>query len=160
MKILLVTQHFPPERGAVRRLYEFASFFKDNGHDVTVLTAMPNYPDGIIPGKYKGKFYHQDMMNGLDIRRSFVLPASNAQPKKRMIGFLTFLTSSIINSFRLKGKFDLVLASSPPVTSAMLGYVISKLRRTKLVLVVAHNTPPQSPSTHSTWDFGRAPSWR
>lgn len=141
MKILLVTQHFPPERGAVRRLYEFASYFKDNGHDVTVLTAMPNYPDGVIPDKYKGKFYYQEMMNGLDIRRSYVLPASNAQPKKRMIGFLTFLTSSIINSFRLKGKFDLVLASSPPVTSAMLGYVISKLRRTKLVLEIRDLQP-------------------
>jgi len=51
MRILLVTQHFPPERGAVRRLYEFAEYFSRNGHDVSVLTAMPNYPDGIVPEK-------------------------------------------------------------------------------------------------------------
>ncbi len=143
MKILLVTQHFPPERGAVRRLYEFAEFFSRNGHDVSVLTAMPNYPDGIVPEKYKGKFYFRENMNGLEIHRSYVLPASNAQPKKRMLGFLSFLASSIINSFRIRGKFDIVLASTPPVTSAVIGYILSRFRRTKLVLEI-RDLQPQS----------------
>jgi glycosyltransferase involved in cell wall biosynthesis len=143
MRILLVTQHFPPERGAVRRLYEFAEFFSRNGHDVSVLTAMPNYPDGIVPDRYKGKFYFRENLNGLEIHRSYVLPASNAQPKKRMLGFLTFLTSSLINSFRIRGKFDIVLASSPPVTSAVIGYLISRLRRSKLVLEI-RDLQPQS----------------
>ncbi len=141
MKILLVTQHFPPERGAVRRLYEFATHFKQGGHEVTILTGMPNYPDGIIPDKYKGKFFFRENFEGLDICRSYVLPASNAQPKKRMLGFLTFLASSIINNFRIKGKYDLILASSPPVTSAVLGYVLSRLRRNKLVLEIRDLQP-------------------
>ncbi|MFH2035626.1 MAG: glycosyltransferase family 4 protein [Candidatus Zixiibacteriota bacterium] len=141
MRILIVTQYFPPERGAVRRLYEFALQFKDKGHDVTVLTAMPNYPDGILPEKYRGKFYQREIIDGLDIRRSYVLPASNAQPKKRMFGFLTFMASSLINSFRIKGKFDLVLASTPPVTSAGLGFLLSKLRRTKFVLEIRDLQP-------------------
>ncbi len=141
MRILLVTQHFPPERGAVRRLYEFALHFKDSGHDVTVLTAMPNYPDGIVSPQYKGKFYAREIVNGIDIRRSYVLPASNAQPRKRMVGFLTFLFSSIINSFKIKGDFDLILASSPPVTSALVGYILSKIKRTKLVLEIRDLQP-------------------
>jgi colanic acid biosynthesis glycosyl transferase WcaI len=143
MRILFITQHFPPERGAVRRLYEFAEYFKENGHDVTILTAMPNYPDGIVPQKYRRKFYHREMLNGLDIHRSFVLPASNAQPTKRMVGFITFLCSSIINSFRIKGRFDIVLASSPPVTSALIGYILSRLRRGKFVLEI-RDLQPQS----------------
>ena len=141
MRILLVTQHFPPERGAVRRLYDFAKHFNQNGHDVSVLTAMPNYPDGIVPSKYRHKFYFREFLDGLDIRRTYVLPASNAQPKKRMVGFLTFLCTSIINSFRAKGKFDLVLASSPPVTTAVAGYLISRLRRAKLVLEIRDLQP-------------------
>ncbi len=143
MRILLITQHFPPEKGAVRRLFEFANHFKDNGHDITVLTAMPNYPDGIIPPKYKGKFYHREIVNGIDIRRSYVLPASNAQPKKRMVGFITFLFSSLINSFRIRQKFDLILASSPPVTSALIGYLLSRIRRNKFVLEI-RDLQPQS----------------
>jgi putative colanic acid biosynthesis glycosyltransferase WcaI len=141
MKILLITQHFPPERGAVRRLYEFAGYFQKNGHDVTVLTAMPNYPDGVIPRKYRGKFSFRENMDGIEIVRSWVLPASNDQPKKRMVGFLTFLCTSLINSFRIRGKFDIVLASSPPVTSAVLGYIISRIRRAKLVLEIRDLQP-------------------
>jgi glycosyltransferase involved in cell wall biosynthesis len=141
MRILIITQHFPPERGAVRRLFEFATHFKDNGHDVTVLTAMPNYPDGVLPAEYKGKFYKREVVDGIDIRHSYVLPASNAQPKKRMVGFITFLISAFINSFRIKGKFDLILASSPPVTSAVLGHILSKIRRTKLILEIRDLQP-------------------
>jgi len=141
MKILLVTQHFPPERGAVRRLFEFANHFKDNGHEITVLTAIPNYPDGIVPENYRKRFYHHEIVNGIDIRRSYVLPASNAQPKKRMLGFLTFLASSVINSFRIKGDFDLILASSPPVTSAVTGFILSRLRRTKYILEIRDIQP-------------------
>ncbi len=141
MKILFITQHFPPERGAVRRLYQFAEYFKENGHDVTILTAIPNYPDGIVPKKYRGKFYHREIQNGLDIHRSYVLPASNTQPKKRMLGFLTFLSSSLINSFKIKGKFDVILASSPPVTSALIGYILSKMRGSKFVLEIRDLQP-------------------
>jgi glycosyltransferase involved in cell wall biosynthesis len=141
MRILLVTQHFPPEKGAVRRLYEFAQFFSKEGHDVSILTAMPNYPDGILPEKYRGKFFMRENMNGINVYRSYVLPASNAQPRRRMMGFVSFLFSSIINSFRIKGKFDLVLASSPPVTSSVIGYVLSRLRRTKLVLEIRDLQP-------------------
>jgi len=82
-------------------------------------------------------------MNGLEIHRSYVLPASNAQPKKRMLGFLSFLVSSVINSFRIRGKFDVVLASTPPVTSSVIGYILSRLRRTKLVLEI-RDLQPQS----------------
>jgi len=141
MRILLITQHFPPERGAVRRLYEFAKFFQNGGHEVTVLTAMPNYPDGVVPEKYRGKFLVKEKLNDLNIYRSYVMPASNAEPKKRMIGFITFLFSSLINSFRIKGKFDLILASSPPVTSPLIGYILSRLRRTKLVLEIRDLQP-------------------
>ena len=134
MRILILTQYFPPERGAVRRLFEFAKIFQEHGHQVTVLTAMPNYPDGILPERYKGKFFVREKLDGIDVCRSYVLPAPNSRPVRRMVGFLTFLLSSIVNSFRIKGKFDLVIASSPPVTTAIAGYLVSRLRRTRYVL--------------------------
>ncbi|UCD65149.1 MAG: glycosyltransferase family 4 protein [Candidatus Zixiibacteriota bacterium] len=148
MKILIITQHFPPERGAVRRLFEFSRHFVRQGHEVTVLTAMPNYPDGIVPPKYRGKFYHYEELEGVKVHRSWVLPASNTQPKKRMVGFLTFLVTSIINSFRINGKFDLVIASSPPVTTPLIGFILSKVRKCKFVLEIRDLQP------ESSEDFG------
>ena len=144
MKILFVTQHFPPERGAVRRLFDFARKFSQNGHEVTVLTAMPNYPDGVVPDKYRNRFFYREFLDGVEICRSYVLPASNAQPRKRMFGFLTFLATSLINSLRIKGQFDLILASSPPVTSALAGYILSRIRKTKFVLEIRDLQPESS----------------
>lgn len=141
MRILIITQYFPPERGAVRRLFEFAKIFRDHGHKVTVLTGMPNYPDGVLPERYRGKFFVREKLDGLNVCRSYVLPAANSKPKKRMIGFLSFLLSTLINNFRIRGKFDLVIASSPPVTTPVAGYLISLLRRAKFVLEIRDLQP-------------------
>lgn len=148
MKILIVTQHFPPERGAVRRLFEFARYFVQKGIDVSVLTGIPNYPDGIVPEKYKGCFFYTEEMDGIKVYRSWVLPAANSQPTKRMVGFITFLFSTIVNSFKIKSKFDIVLASTPPVTSPVIGWILSKLRRCQFVIEVRDLQP------ESGEDFG------
>jgi len=144
MKILIITQHFPPERGAVRRLAEFARQFARHGNDVSVLTAIPNYPDGIVPEEYRGQFFNVQNVDGLNIYRSYVLPASNRLPGRRMVGFLVFMVTAIFNSFRIKGKFDVVVASSPPVTTPVIGWVISKLRRARLIIEVRDLQPESS----------------
>ncbi len=141
MKILILTQHFPPEKGAVRRLYEFARYFVEHGHDVSVMTAIPNYPDGIVPPAYRGKFFSYEKMDGVKVYRNWVLPASNSQPTKRMVGFITFLITSLINSFRVKTKFDIILASTPPVTTPVIGWLLSKIRRCPFVIEVRDLQP-------------------
>ena len=148
MKILIITQHFSPERGAVRRLFEFARYFVRQGHKVSVLTAIPNYPDGIVPPKYRGKFFYFEELDGVKVYRSWVLPASNYQPKKRMAGFVTFLMSALINSRHIKGDIDVVIASSPPVTTPVIGMILSKLRRCRFVLEIRDLQP------ESSEDFG------
>lgn len=148
MKILIVTQHFPPERGAVRRLFEFARYFAQQGHDVSVMTAIPNYPDGIVPPKYRGSFFYIEEMEGVKVYRNWVLAASNRYPGKRMVGFIIFLLTSLINSFRIKTKFDVILASTPPVTTPLIGWLLSKLRRTKLIIEIRDLQP------ESAEDFG------
>jgi len=148
MKILIITQHFPPEKGAVRRLFEFARYFVKQGHQVSVLTAVPNYPDGIVPEKYRGHFFYRENIDGVDICRSYVLPASNKNPGKRMIGFIIFLITAVINSFKLKEKYDVVVASSPPVTTPVLGLIISKIKRCRLVVEI------RDPQPESSEEFG------
>ncbi len=148
MKILIVTQHFPPERGAVRRLFEFARFFVRQGHEVSVLTAMPNYPDGVVPPKYRGRLFYREDLDGVKVFRSWVLPASNKYPGKRMIGFITFLFTALINSLRLDSNFDIVLASTPPVNTPVIGWLISKLKRSRFVIEIRDLQP------ESSEDFG------
>jgi glycosyltransferase involved in cell wall biosynthesis len=148
MKILIITQHFPPERGAVRRLFEFARYFVRQGHEVSVLTAMPNYPDGIVPPKYRGRLFYNEELDGVKVYRSWVLPASNKYPGRRMVGFVTFLFTALMNSFRLESNFDIVLASTPPVNTPVLGWLISKLKRSRFVIEIRDLQP------ESSEDFG------
>ena len=144
MNILIITQHFPPERGAVRRLAEFSRHFVRNGLNVSVLTAMPNYPDGIVPEKYRGHFFYVEEIDGVKVYRSYVLPASNRFPGRRMIGFVIFMLTALINSLRIKGNFDLILASSPPVTTPVIGWFVSKLRRKPLIIEIRDLQPESS----------------
>ncbi len=148
MNILIVTQHFPPERGAVRRLFEFAKFFVQHGHRVSVLTAVPNYPDGHVPPKYQGRFFQTEEIDGIRIYRSWVLPASNQYPGKRMVGFVIFLFTSLINSFRIRESFDLILASTPPVNTPVIGWLLSKIRRCRFIIEIRDLQP------ESSEDFG------
>jgi colanic acid biosynthesis glycosyl transferase WcaI len=148
MNILIVTQHFPPERGAVRRLFEFARIFVRQGHSVSVVTAIPNYPDGIVPPEYRGKFFQREVMDGVIVYRNWVVPASNRYPGKRMIGFIVFMLTSLINSFRIKGRFDVIIASTPPVTTPIIGWLLSKMRRSRFIIEVRDLQP------ESAEDFG------
>ncbi len=154
MKILIVTQYFPPERGAVRRLFEFARFFARQGHEVSVLTAVPNYPDGVVPPEYRGRFFVRETIDGIKVYRSWVLAASNQFPGRRMVGFVTFLVTALINSFRIREDFDIILASTPPVTSPLIGWLLSKWRRGKFLIEVRDLQP------ESSEQFGNLnPSW-
>jgi colanic acid biosynthesis glycosyl transferase WcaI len=141
MRILIISQHFPPERGAVRRLFEFARYFVRQGHEVSVLTAIPNYPDGEIPPRYRGRFYFYEEMDGVKVHRSWTLPASNRQRRRRMFGFLVFSFTCLFTSFRIRPKPDVVLASMPPVNTPVIGWLISRMRRSRFVIEVRDLEP-------------------
>ena len=73
MKLLILTQYFPPEVGAPQnRLYELAVRLQQKGIDISVLTAMPNYPQMEVYEGYKGKFYMRESMSGLQVHRSWI----------------------------------------------------------------------------------------
>lgn len=132
----------------MRRLFEFARHFAAVGNDVSVLTAIPNYPDGVVPPEYRGRFLYREEIDGVKVYRSWVLPASNQYPGKRMVGFIIFLVTSLINSLRLGRKFDVVLSSTPPVNTPVIGWLLSKIHRTRFIIEIRDLQP------ESSEDFG------
>jgi hypothetical protein len=58
MKILIISQYHPPEMGAAAmRWNDYAQILSNLGHEVTVLSEIPNYPTGVIPDEYKNKYF-------------------------------------------------------------------------------------------------------
>ena len=68
MKILFITDNFPPERTApAKRTYEHLLEWINSGHQVTVITGAPNFPIGKVFDGYKNKFYQTESMNKINI---------------------------------------------------------------------------------------------
>lgn len=142
MKIIILTQYFPPEVGAPQnRLYELAVRLKAKGVDVTVLTAMPNYPQMEIHEGYKGKFYKYEDMNGLKVHRSWIYVSKSKGIFNRLVNYFSFVKTSFwVGVFKL-GKFDFILCESPPLFLGITAYLLKKLKSAKLIFNVSDLWP-------------------
>ena len=142
MKILILTQYFPPEVGAPQnRLFELAVRLQQKGAEITVLTAMPNYPQMEIHQDYKGKFYSYEEMNGLKVHRSWIYVSKSKGIFKRLLNYFSFVkTSAWIGMFKL-GKFDYILCESPPLFLGMTAYFLKKIKGAKLIFNVSDLWP-------------------
>ena len=70
MRVLFVTHYFHPEVGAPQsRLLDLAEALARRGHDVTVLTGFPNYPDGVVQPPYRIRPLQHERLRGLRIVR-------------------------------------------------------------------------------------------
>ena len=142
MKLLILTQYFPPEVGAPQnRLYELAVRLQQKGADVTILTAMPNYPQMEIHQLYKGKCYTKEVVNELTVHRSWIYVSKSKDIFKRLLNYFSFVFSSLfIGLFKLK-KQDILLVESPPLFLGITAYFLAKAKRAKLVFNVSDLWP-------------------
>lgn len=137
MRILLITEYFPPEIGAgSNRAFEHCRFWSKNGATVTVITGFPDYPSGIIPPKYRGHILYKEKMEGINVIRTFTIAAPNRGFLKRVISFISFMISSIVQGSLLVGKEDIIIATSPPFFVGISGYIISKLKNIPFIFEV------------------------
>lgn len=124
-----MTQYFPPEVGAPQnRLFELAIRLHKLGVDITVLTAMPNYPQMEIYPDYKGKKYHYEEMDGLKIHRASIYVSKSKSIVNRLRNYFSFVRSSAKVGNKKLGNFDFLLCESPPL---FLGYSAMRLARKK-----------------------------
>lgn len=142
MKLLILTQYFPPEVGAPQnRLYEIAIRLQKKGVEVSVLTAMPNYPQMQIHAAYRGKFYFYEKMNELKIYRSWIYVSKSKGILKRLINYFSFVKSSFWVGCFMLGKFDYILCESPPLFLGITAYLLKKLKGAKLIFNVSDLWP-------------------
>ena len=68
MKILFLTDNFPPEVNApATRTYEHCKEWVLQGAEVTVITCVPNFPQGKVYKGYSNKLYQQETMDGIQL---------------------------------------------------------------------------------------------
>lgn len=141
MKIIILTQYYPPEVGAPQnRLSNLAAHFHAAGHEVTVLTAMPNYPTGKIQKGYGGLF-RREWRQGTRVIRTFVYPSQSAALVVRLLSYFSFVLSSALLGSFLLGTSDYLLVESPPLFLGLSAIWLSRLKRAKLIFNVSDLWP-------------------
>jgi glycosyltransferase involved in cell wall biosynthesis len=129
VKLLILTQYFPPETGAPQnRLFELAVRLKKLGVEVTVLTAMPNYPKMEIFENYRGKDYAYEEIGGIPVHRASIFVSKSKSVVSRLRNYFSFVWSGMKVGNSKLGNFDFLLCESPPL---FLGYTAMHLARKK-----------------------------
>ncbi len=128
MKILFITDNFPPEVNApATRTYEHVIEWQKRGADVTIITCTPNFPHGEVYDGYKNKFYQKEQLDGIEVIRVWSYMASNSGFTKRVIDYFSF--SFMAFWVGLFQKHDIVIATSPQFFTTWAAWGISKIRR-------------------------------
>ncbi len=138
MRVLYLSQYFPPEVGATQtRAYEMARHLVSAGHQVTMLTEVPNHPSGIIPSEYRGRLYERSDLEGIDVIRVWVKASPVKTFASRMAFYLTYMVNAILAGLLLaRGRYDAIYATSPPLFVGGAALALSYSRRIPLLFEV------------------------
>lgn len=137
MKILWVAQWFPPDLGALpARITEMSRVWIREGHDVTVVTAFPHHPLGVIPERYRGKLVIEESYEGIRVVRCWLWALPNRRMWQRTLCQISFAVSSVFFALWRPARPDVVIVSSPPFFAVPAGWAFSRLRRAPLVFEV------------------------
>jgi glycosyltransferase involved in cell wall biosynthesis len=139
MKILYVSQYFPPEMGApAARAAELSRHWAAAGHEVTVLTGFPNHPTGVVPPEYRGKFRRlvvREKTDGVNVVRTWLLPVPNRKAHERMLNYSSFCASAASTGLFLS-RPDVVIATSPQLLVGLAGWWLARCKRLPFVFEV------------------------
>ena len=148
MKILYLSQYFPPEMGApAGRVAELSRLWVEEGHEVTVLTGFPNHPTGIVPPEYRRKFRRlvsHETDNGVRVVRTWLLPFPNRKAHERILNYSSFCISAAITGVFLDQP-ELVIATSPQLLVGLSGWWLARCKRVPFVFEVRDLWPESLP---------------
>lgn len=124
MKILFLTDNFPPEVNApASRTFEHIKEWHKAGHDITVITCAPNFPKGEVYAGYKNKLYQTEMMDGIKVVRVWSYIAENKGFVKRTLDYISYSVTSFFAG--LFQKANIIVATSPQFFTALGGRTLA-----------------------------------
>lgn len=138
--ILIISPLFSPE---MNRVNDIVDYLLENKYKVTVLCPIPNYPEGKYYKNYGIFKKRYQKINDLTIFRILVYPRKNGSKINLFLNYISFILFSIVPALILSfRKFDLIFVNQlSPITIAMPGIIIKKLKRIPLVMWVTDLWP-------------------
>lgn len=135
MRILVISQYFWPENF---RINDLVAELVHRGHEVTVLTGLPNYPEGHVFPEFKSNPKRFDNFAGADIVRVRHLPRGRGGARL-IANYISFaVSSSIAGVWKLRGKkVDAIFVFEPsPITVGVPAVVLKQFKRAPIAFWV------------------------
>jgi glycosyltransferase involved in cell wall biosynthesis len=149
MNILLIHQYFLEENeSGGSRFNEMTKIWAEQGHQVTVLAGMMHYGGAQKRAEYKGKFVVPKKQGDISVWRCHVSESYNSSFTGRMWGYFSFVFSSLFAGwFKIKGKFDIIIVTSPPLFVGITAYLLSKTQKIPFIFEVRDLWPESAIDT-------------
>jgi len=129
MKIIYITQHFPPEVGAAQgRAFDMSYNLSKIGHNVQVITSFPNH-------KTDFRFFKREKRENVKVLRTFRIKDTKKSSIRRLLNYFSFTFSSFLGGLFI-GKADIVYATSPQLFQGISGFLLSRFHRAKFVFEI------------------------
>jgi colanic acid biosynthesis glycosyl transferase WcaI len=141
LKFVLLTQYYPPEVGGAQVLLgSLAAELRRQGHDVRVVTALPNYPTGRIFDGYRGRLFVRETRDGTPIFRTWVFPSQSASLLPRLTNYFSFCLTSLLSFFWI-GLPDVIFVDSPPLFLGLTALVLARLKGARWIMNISDLWP-------------------
>jgi colanic acid biosynthesis glycosyl transferase WcaI len=110
-------------------------YLASRGHQVTIFTGFPYYPNWRIPESYRGRLRADEVRNGVSIHRSWLYVPHQASALKRVLHEASFIASSTLRALARsgKGRPDLMVVTTPPLALCLSAIMLSKLWKVPFV---------------------------
>lgn len=149
MKILLLHQYFlEDDDSGGSRWNEITKIWNAQGHDVTVIAGMMHANGLKKRAEYKGRYFAKKLQGNVIVHRTHVSESYNNGFLGRLWGYFSFMFSSMFAGlFKVKGKFDVVIVTSPPLFVGISGYFISLFKGIPMVFEIRDLWPESAIDT-------------
>ncbi len=124
-RILIISQYFWPENFKIN---DIAQALIERGHQVSVLTGKPNYPDGRFYKNYSYFNKNFEIWNEIKIFRSFMTPRGQGKGLMLFLNYFTFAFFSSIRVFFIKDHFEKILVFEPSPITVGIPAIVSKMK--------------------------------
>ncbi|MGA3072462.1 MAG: glycosyltransferase family 4 protein [Bryobacteraceae bacterium] len=137
MRVLVLSNYYYPESvGAGIWVTQLARDLMGRGHEVTVVTSFPSYPGGELFDGHRNRFVHREMVDGVEVIRTFTHATSSKSFWARFAAFGAFCLSAAPGYLRWRRPVDVVYAILPPLPLGVSAWAIAKASGARLVVNV------------------------
>ena len=149
MRILLLHQYFLEENDpGGSRWNEITKTWTEKGHEIVVIGGMMHANGKEKSPQYKKKYFVKNTQGKINVLRCHVSESYNSGFAGRLWGYFSFMFSSLWGGiFKTKGKFNVIIVTSPPLFIGITGYVLSKTKRIPMVFEVRDLWPESAVDT-------------